>query len=180
MNNLRIDSLNRLLRDYLGGKLDLPLYKWMHSRDRDLFCPMGRLDSTDPKASYEMVPQVWDERWTLAMWQAPPSRLEWEAQFKGQVPYPAQGYYVAVDTACDWILEQGYEPNERITQYVINLRRKELAMKEQGILESFQNATQRRAKEKEAAADDFLTNKWTAFSNVPGKRGGHVSFGGIG
>lgn len=177
MSPSTLDHLNTLLRDHLGvtrGGSFVPTYKWIHSRDRELFVPLEISAGV-----YESYPQIMEERWVLAMWMAPPSEWEWKAQFQGQIGYPRNGYYVAVDTPCDPLLEEGAEPNERMTLYIIGLRKKEIALGLRGLHEKFKEATARREHNKDRITDDFLSDKWTAFGNVPGRRGGHVSFGGI-
>ena len=164
MTTDRIAYLNRLLRDYLGDTpAGGPLYKWIHSRDRELFCHIGRLNSTSTKASYEFIPQVWEKRWVLAKWMAPPHEQLWEMQFQGQVGYPRGGYYAAASTPADRALESGAEPTERMTQYVIHLRKQQIALGE-GVLRSFEEQRQKRAKRTGDHLDDYLTDKWSNFA----------------
>ena len=167
-----LSHLNHLLEDALGRVSVGPLYKWIHSRDL-------RFGLEQSKRSYEFVPQVDGDRWVLARWIPPPEKSVWEAQMGTTVAYPRGGWYQACDVACDPILAQGVEPNERMTYYLIGLQRKQAQMSKREIAARFDAAREYRAKEQDRQLDDYLSSSWTAFGNLPGKRGGHVSFGGI-
>lgn len=177
MTTAQLHRVNALLRDRLGSNpRGEPMFKWVHSRDRELFYPLE-----NGQGNYEMAPQVYEDRWVLAKWLAPPSRMEWESVFRGQIPYPRRGYYHAVDTACDWLLKRGIEPNERITNYLSDIARDQLAMSRKQIMAHFADSRAYRAKEKERIIEDCVGDACTACSgqSIPGKRGGSVSFPGV-
>ena len=172
-----LKRLNRLLRDYLGTTpTGDPLYLWMHTRDKRLFYHEGRLDGITPKVHYEFVPQVQEIRWTLAMWQAPPSRAAWGAQFQGQVAYPHNGYYVAAATPHDPLFERGVEPTERITMYVIGARKQQLEMGMQGVYRAIKENQEAKKRESGRVIDDILSDRWTP--HVPGAKD-HVSYASV-
>jgi hypothetical protein len=164
MDLIRLQVLNRRLRDYLGtNPAGEGLYKWVHSRD--LRIALSRCGNR----IFESVPMVDSDRWVLAMWSRPPARESWD-QFENHCAYPSEGYWVPVDTPADWILERGEEPTERMTMYIIGLRKKELNMGPRGIMRNFQKARERTRVEQDNTIDDILTNSWTAFGNVPGSK----------
>ena len=171
MKNPRIAHLNRLLRDHLGtGSTGLPLYKWMHSRDREMFCYISRSELSG-RTAYEFIPQVNEQRWVLGRWLPPPREQAWEMQFHGEAPYPRNGYYVAASTPSDPLFLVGVEPNERITMYIIGLRKKQMEMGQAGIMRSFQEAQAYTKREKDSTVDAILRDRWTNCEpKVPGAR----------
>lgn len=165
--NPRIDPLNRLLHDHLGSTPDgRSMYKWIHSRDSELFVWIGRLNSLDVKAAYEFTPQVHIVRWVLAKWMEPPSKRWWEVQFKGQVGYPEGGYYTACSTPSDKLLENGVEPTERITMYIIELRKHQIDIGQKGVMDAIAERRIQNDKDRDREMDAALSDRWTSGNPV--------------
>jgi hypothetical protein len=140
---------------------------------------------TEPRFCWKWAPDIpyWSSRlgkvWVLCQWQKPGmSEADWNKQFGGRFPYPANGMHHAhPETA----LPAGEIPSAELTQnYIWALDRQ--------MSESY--ARQLSAVNQEVEDDqerDYV--EWVekvqgsnpAFSNFdPGKRGGHVSYGGVG
>ncbi len=172
MDQSRLKRLNQILADQLGSNSQGPLYKWAWTRDL-------RIGIQTAFRRYEHVPQVAEDRWALAMWQAPPSEELFKMTFGTEMAYPRSGWYHVCDTPVDRLLEEGFEPSERFTYYIIHLTKKQRAMSMRDIRRTIEDNRAARDVEKDKHVGDYLDDVVTAFGNLPGKRGGSVSFGGI-
>jgi hypothetical protein len=168
MSPQRLFELNRRLGDLRGrNPHGDPVYRWFHSKD--LTYPARENDGI-----FRWVRQVDEDCYLIGMWQPPPSRETWKAQFP-DIGYPERGIYYATDK----ILRAGVEPSDGLTDQIAGLI-KELGMKTmRDILDEFEMARERQDKRQEDLISDIVENSVTAFGNDPGKRGGSVSFGGI-
>lgn len=169
MTHSTLAYLNRLLVDYLGKTpAGGPLFKWFHSRDPEMFIHV-RLGSAG--ASYERMPMIWEDRWVMGAWQAPEPKDVWDAKYRGELPYPRRGYYVPCSIPSELLLQQGVEPNERITMYAIEARRDQLALRGDGILQTRRDQRAKKKAQKESEADALLSQAWQNFEpKVPGAR----------
>jgi hypothetical protein len=180
MQPLELDRLNRILADTLGRNVHgEPIYKWIASREltfplRDKEKLVTRNGILVFEPHYVWEPQTTSECWVLAKWLAPPSHDEWLDSFGTEVAYPARGLYYVTDV----MLSPEYEPNEAITYDSIgkvkalrSLTLSDIVRLQREKRDSIETAGDRRIA-------DWIDDKATAFGNVPGKRGGHVSFGG--
>jgi hypothetical protein len=140
---------------------------------------------TEPRFCWKWAPSIpyWSTRlgnvWVLCQWQRPGmTEADWTKQFRGRFPYPANGMHHAhPETA----LPPGEVPTAELTQNYIRAL-------DQQMTQSF--AQQLSAVNQEMSDDqerdyvewvDKVQDSNPAFSNFePGKRGGHVSYGGIG
>lgn len=179
-----IEILNRRLGDALGRCGMYPRFAWMlaseifyyfreHAHERmERFCWADRIGPV----------------WVLAQWRRPAwidqnggthetTREQWWSSFNGQFPYPERGaYYAHPETA----LPPGVKPTAEMTAGYIHSLDRQMAAN---------YAEHKRRIDGEIAADaERLDTEWVetvqnsnpAFSNFePGKRGGHVSFGGM-
>lgn len=182
MQTTELARLNRILGDSLGLNVHGdPIYKWIWSRD--LTFPLRSKEKTVERngifvfeASYEWEPQVGVDCWLLAKWISPADSYDtWLSQFGSEVPFPAKGMYYTTDV----MLKAGLEPNEAITYDSVGKVRTFRHLTLSQILEAQEAKMQRSEQRSDARIADFVADKATAFGNVPGKRGGRVSFGGV-
>jgi hypothetical protein len=165
-----IKRLNGFLADNAGrtphGE---PMFKWVFSREL-LYPEQTGVDT------FEYAPQVDGDRWVLAKWVAPPSRSQWDTQFRGALPYPQRGEYVATDLA----LKPGMEPTEWVTHEALGMVQRARALNYKGHLRNLREMHDRREKDRRRVIGDCIDDCITAFNNpFPGRRGGAISFGGI-
>lgn len=157
-----IDQLNRKLGDALG------------------YVRGG----TEPRFMWKWAPDIpyWGKvvgpSWVLCQWGRPQwSRYDWKKEFGDRYPYPANGMHHAhPETA----LERGQLPNEYLTQnYIWALDiQMETSYEKQLISVNDDLAAQKERDDIEWI--EFIQNTNPAFSNFDsGKRGGHVSYGGV-
>ena len=165
-----IKRLNSLLADNAGrNPHGDPTFKWIHSREL-LYPEQTGVDT------FEYAPQIDGDRWVLARWVAPPSKAQWDAQFRGALPYPQRGEYVATDLA----LKPGMEPTEWVTQEALGMLQRARALNYRGHLRNLQEMHERSEKDRRRVISDCIDDAITAFKNpFPGRRGGFLSFGGI-
>src|ERR1700730_13781325 len=105
--------LNNRLGDNLGrNPHNGSVYRWFHTRDL-------KYPSRTADGGYEHLRQIDEDRWILAMWMPPPSEAEWHASFP-DLGYPHQGMYYATDM----MLKVGLEPDDRATDVLQDLARK--------------------------------------------------------
>lgn len=181
MQTNELARLNRILGDSLGrNPQGDPIYKWIWSRD--LTFPMRSGTKTTTQGGlvifdhdYTMEPQVSDECWLLAKWCAPCSPSEWLGTFGGEVGFPSNGLYYTTDV----MLKAGVEPNEAVTYDCIGKVKHLRNLTVSQILEAQKDKMSRSEKRSDDRVADFIADKATAFGNVPGKRGGATSFGGV-
>lgn len=167
MDHSLLKKLNRRLGDLRGcNPHGQPVYKWFHSRD--LTYPVKT------QSGYEHWRQVEEDRWLVAKWMPPMPRSEWELQFP-DLGYPAQGIYYATDL----ILTPGMEPNDTITDQAAGMLKINEHKTMRDHLDDIERARERNDRAQRNRISDIIDNEWTAFNHVPGRRGDHVSFGGI-
>jgi hypothetical protein len=157
-----IDQLNRRLGDALG---------YVRS-------------GTEPRFAWRWAPDLpyWRSRlgkvWVLCQWQRPGmTEPEWKHHFGDRYPYPATGMYHAhPETA----LAPGELPSERLTQNYIWALDRQMSTSLENQLVAVKNEVADQKERDYVEWVDFVQDSNPAFSNFePGRRGGHVSFGGI-
>lgn len=180
MDQTELARLNRILGDSLGrNPQDEPIFKWMRSEDVRL--PMKTDESLvllngiyRPEPKYTWEPTYDAGCWVLAMWHfSEPD--EWITSFGNEVPWPQHGLHYVTDM----ILLAGIEPNETATYDAVQAVKQ---LRVTSIADHLYNIRAKRARLEKQGRDElyeYLTSKATAFGNIPGKRGGTVSFGGI-
>lgn len=182
MTKLELARLNRILGDSLGrNPQGDPIYKWIWSRE--LTFPLRSKEKTVERngiivfePSYEWEPQVAGDCWLLAKWLMPEGSYDsWLTSFGSEVPFPAHGLYYVTDV----MLKPGLEPNEAITYDCIGKVKHLRGLTLSEVVDAQQAKMDRNDKASETRLEDFIADKATAFGNVPGKRGGVVSFGGV-
>lgn len=158
---------NRRLAD-LRGKSPHgdPIYQWVHSRDLLYPCRIGA-------SQYTSMRQVDEDRWVIAKWMPPPPEMLWKEQFP-DIGYPANGQYYATDL----MLAEGVEPNEGITEQVAGKLKAIEVRTFRDCLDEIERARAKNEEARKAVFNDYVDDACTAFGNLPGARGGHVSFGG--
>lgn len=176
-----LKRLNRVLDDNLGrNPYGEPRYKWAHTRE--LMYPLARPDERRTNGGlyvtgehYEMTRQIEEDRWVVAVWEPSPDEETWAAAFKGEVPWPRRGmYYVS-----DIMLRPGIEPNDQVTNDVLGKVKAKRALTFRDFLDHAEAKAEHMNKETERIQSDYIDDVVTAFGNIPGKRGGSVSFGGV-
>lgn len=167
MDTQTLTRLNRRLGDARGrNPRNEPVYRWVHSSE--LFYP-------DREGSaYVQRRQIEEDRWLVAMWQPPLPESQWKAQFP-DIGYPAQGIYYATDQ----ILLEGIEPNDTITEDVAGRIKAIGCMTFADCLRDIERQREARDATQKRIISDFVDDACCAFDHVPGRRGDHVSFGGI-
>ncbi len=181
MDKTVLARLNRSLEDHLGrNPHGQARYKWAHTRE--LLFPMVVHSDTRTKGGlyvvgqrYEMTRQIEEDRWVVAVWDSPQSREQWDATFRGEVPWPRQGMYYASDI----MLLPGVEPNDLVTNDVLGKVKAKRTMTMLDFMEHAEAKVESRKRETERIQSDYIDDVVTAFGNIPGKRGGSVSFGGV-
>ncbi|HWR49922.1 MAG TPA: hypothetical protein VN428_02375 [Bryobacteraceae bacterium] len=165
-----IKRLNGFLADNAGrNPHGEPMFQWIESR-RLLYPVQTGIDT------FDFEPQVDGERWVLAKWVAPPSRPVWDGMFHGALPYPQRGEYVATDLT----LKPGFEPTEWVTSEALGMIQRARSLNYQGHLRNLQDRQERQDKDRRRRISDCIDDCMTAFKNpFPGKRGGHVAYGGV-
>jgi hypothetical protein len=112
----------------------------------------------------------------VARWFTTP-RDQWETMFHGLLPWPHRGLYYAGNAA----LDPGELPDEGNTDYAIQLIQKDRLKTFDDWIAQTENGLARQERHADALLDDKIHDLMTAYGNPrPGKRGGHVSHGGIG
>ena len=172
MTDKRINTLNQRLGLALGFRGEHPRFAWVHAKD--LFYFLRRGDRHERFCWVDRLGKVW----LLAQWRpAPMSEAEWIAAFGDLYLYPGRGYYYAHPETS---LKPGLQPDENDTAQVIR------RLGEQ--MEATFASHLKQTNDDIAAIDAGVKNEfyeqvddfWPSFGNWnSGKRGGHVSFGGI-
>jgi hypothetical protein len=146
---------------------------------------LGRVCSgTQPRFAWKWAPDLpyWASRlgktWVLCQWQAPVlSEQEWQTQFRGRLPYPANGMYQAHP---ETMLAPGRLPTFELTQNYIWALDRQMSTSFVTQLCDVQNEVADDRDRDYVEWVDQVQDTNPAFSNFDsGKRGGHVSFGGI-
>ncbi len=193
---MTIPELNELLRRSLGSNpYGEGLFKWEYSED--LYWPTvqaGKYDVTEHKGpvrdakgrfqkrtSISVVTPVckkermctkYFRQWVITRW-LPPERLHtWTAVMPG-TPFPARGYRVHINGTQ---IPPDDVPNLRDTERFIENIREARSISIEALTELMEEEWERREKESENRLTDQIEDAFTAFLNVPGSRGYHVSF----
>jgi hypothetical protein len=170
MNIRDINRYNRRIGDTRGrNPHNQPVYRWMHSTDLEL-----RYPARDGIGSVEWLRQLDDDRWAIAMWYPPEPEGRWRQMFPN-LAYPHQGMYYVTDV----ILAAGVEPNDTITEDVIGKLKKREGKTFRDDLNEIDGRRAIHERSVLARQSDIIDNAATAFGNIPGCRGGTVSFGGF-
>jgi len=181
MQTTELARLNRILGDSLGrNPQGEPIYMWIWSRDlkfpirssNDMVERNG-LIVFEPQYTWE--PQVTGDCWLLAKWLLPGEPDVWLAAFGTEVPFPQHGLFYVTDV----MLRPGIEPNEAVTYDTIGKVQHLRSLTVSQVLETQQIKMDRNEQRSDDRVADWIADKAVAFGNVPGKRGGQVSFGGI-
>lgn len=181
MDSTVLARLNRMLRDALGvNPHGGPRFQWMWSTDlhykvKDGFGWVSHNGILVQEPKYLDIYPVEGQCWVLATWLAPPTETSWLAQFGDTIPYPAKGRYRPTDMQ----LAPGAEPNENLTYVAIHEAKHNDSTSVYLLGQEAIDAAKRVERNFEKRADDFVHDRWTTFNHVPGKRGAHVSYGGV-
>lgn len=168
MDTKLLNELNRRLGDIRGrNPHNDPIYRWIHSRDLRYPLDLGG-------GFYEMARQIEDDRWVVAMWQPPMPEDQWKSQFPS-IGYPHKGMYYATDL----MLKVGQEPTDFTTDTVAGYIKAHGCKKMRDFIEEVKDARERRERAQKSVISDRIDDACVAFNHVPGRRGDHVSFGGI-
>lgn len=170
--------LSRLLGDNLGRNVHgKPLYQWMQNRELTMPAPRGtdnwvtRGGIMIRETDVQIMPHIEGDRWVLAMWLAPPSRVTWVEQFGFDVAYPENGYYFPTDC----ILKIGLDPDEGLTQEAIGALRRLRHLTRSDMKQHFESREAASERSTDGEIGDFIHDKMTAFGQVPGLRSGNTS-----
>jgi hypothetical protein len=181
MTKQELTRLNRIFADKRGkNEYGEPIYRWFRSpeltypqrTDKDWVMRSGImvLDS-----KYEWTPQIDEDRWVVAQWRREDPK-DWEAQFGTEVPWPQRGLYYVTNL----MLKEGMEPCESITNKFADMIATQAAMSFRDVYRAMEQHKEQQAAEAEKMVEQVVDDAWPAFDNgEPGKRGNHVSFGGI-
>lgn len=169
MNQHDLTRFNRRLADARGrNPFSEPVYRWFHSGDPTLRYPVRTAEG------YEQLRQIDEDRWLIGMWYPPEEEGEWRRMFP-DLGYPRQGMYYATDV----MLLAGIEPNDTITDDVIGKLKGREGWTFRDFIDEIQGRRAKRERSLENRRNDIIDNAATAFGNLPGARGGAVSFGGV-
>ncbi len=181
MDQSRLRTLNRSLGDALGlSPHGEPEYKWFHAKDLtwDVLVDGNIVklpqvpESLKDDGPSNTAPA---NRWVLAHWLPPQETKEqWEARFKGEIPYPRGGSYSVTDV----ILHRGVEPTEQLTSDVIGKVRALRNLSFAGIQSAIAEGREATRKEKDSYVSDAIDDRLPIPGHIPGQKD-HVSFGGI-
>lgn len=184
-----IDQLNKRLGDDLGRIGENPRFAWK-------FAPEIHYYTRDMTA-IEYMRRSWADRigqaWAICQFLLPSSfdpatgqvhvitKSDWWKSFRGEFPYPENGmYYAHPETA----LPVGQLPDAHETAVMIASIRAQMDKPHETHLrecaEAAQQAQDDHQKEFFAEAENDFPAFWkNGAAHEPGKRGAHVSFGGI-
>jgi len=179
-------------RDLGANPYGEPIFRWMKSDDQQLtyYSPRG----TDWKANeiglllpvpiVERLPQVdGPPRWVLVHWFPAPPPEVWAETFRrmgasSPPPYPTHGWYYAHEEG-HLQLEPHEEPTLSETERVIRIIRHHNTKTLQDFIDEGDEIVKRRNKRQKQELHDAVMDLALPFGNIPGKRGGPVSYGGI-
>lgn len=196
MSSNNIEKLNELLGQEIGRTpLGDPLYKWEWSddllwpayatgRNTTRNAPAPIIGSDEVENVPMTVPEYKSDRqtikrgiWMVTKWFSTAELLamNWTQQFP-QAEYPSRGWRIFTD----WYNAPGVLPSLNDTRILIYALRDQLGLTEKQLGDEMAVEDEKRRKEAERPVDDCILDCVPAFVNGrPGKRGGHVSFGGI-
>lgn len=180
----------QVLNDLLGSELGRtpygePHYKWAWSEDLTHYRRMENMAYVQVPGSpiilaeptYEMVklcPSL-HRQYVILHWSQPISQDAWLAEFGSKLQWPARGEYYPTNMCL------GYEehPDIDVTWDAIGKVKAERNKTFADHIAADDAALARVEKANNDLVLDDLKDTLTAFGNIPGKRSGGVSFGGI-
>jgi hypothetical protein len=181
-----VETLNRRLADALGSiGCHLPRFCW--KRSTELFWYYR------DNAHSDFQRQCWADRigvcWLLCQWRVPTgcdvstgtqyelTEQMWFRMFRGSIPFPARGEYVAHP---ETQVPRGHEPTAELTQnYIWALDKQMQATYREKLTECKADLDAHHDAHWKRQYDE-MADDWPAFGNAaPGTRGGFLSFGGI-
>lgn len=192
----KVRALNERLAQELGRAPNgQPKWGWVRATELPYFLRDGQKE-VRPKGMLVslVVPTykrlLWADRinqhtdlpfgksWILANWKVPElTQREWEQSFGSAYPYPAGGMYYARPEI--WAAEND-PPDDDLTEYVIIALKAQMGKTYADHYFEGKAVLDQEMKERKQYWRDVVDEDWPAFDNPwPGKRGGHVSFGGI-
>lgn len=178
MTEQEIERLNDVLAADLGRAYnDLPLYKWVRTRDLYYLIEhtVDSLLAIDTYESYGKYSKVtWEQRlgpqfqWMVATWQEPGTESEWKRLYGNTFPYPPQGMYFPLDGSqipCD--------PTIDITLEAIAKIKSQLDVPFEALLADMEEKADKEDQQRIEAKRDEIDSDWPAFNcevAVPGHR----------
>lgn len=181
-----IRELNKRLGEALGwNPHGEPLYKWVHSesffhwmRDisgyKEVQSPSGLSVMEPIYVERKMCPNMHD-MWLVAHWHDSGSEHAWIQAYGSDALYPRHGYY-SQSNACQ---VPGQLPTATQTEDFIWMVRKHRMKTKADIYREGEDAVEARERANDSRRKDIIQDAMTAYMNIPGKRGGHVSFPGV-
>ncbi len=122
---------------------------------------------TDYELGFQGAPK--DDYWTIAKWlEAGCDEQDWTRQFPN-LGYPKHGYFT-----CFQPLKDGKTPDENFTAFIVDHIKYQMEMKPQEHYDQIQQHYERRERDNDRKIEDMLHD--ALHMNVPGKRGGLVSY----
>jgi hypothetical protein len=115
--------------------------------------------------------------WVLCQWRKPSiTEKQWQHAFQGRYPYPANGMHHAhPETA----LPEGEAPTLERTQFYIRALDEQMTTSLTQQLCDVNNEMVEHKQQDDQEWSDFVDDTLPAYANYePGRRGGHVSYGG--
>ena len=116
-----------------------------------------------------------DEQWVVARWVIT-SKADWDSAYQGLLPWPHRGYWWP-GNICTL---NGEVPHVGITDQAIQGLLQHRTMSADDWIRQTEEGLALQQKHVESKQDAIIRDAMTAFGNArPGKRGNHVSFGGV-
>jgi hypothetical protein len=177
-----INRLNKILERELGAPHGKQRYKWAWSHELQMPFRKGEKESQTQSGLYviepvySLVPMVdGDGRWVFAKLTEPPSYSEWLEAFKGEIDYPASGYYAPTSIMC----RLGKQPDEDITEFAVWIVRQNESKSEAEHRQDVDAGIKKQHDDNQKVIGDVIDDAIPAFGNIPGTRSLNVSFGGV-
>lgn len=154
------------------------------SLNRKLGDALGYVRSgTQPRFCWQWAPDIpyWSRHlgqvWVLCQWQKPGlTEEEWQRQFNGRYPYPANGMHHAHPESA---LPVGMRPTPELTQKAIRFLDEQMSTSFIQQLCDVHNEMAEHKAQTDQEWEDRVFETAPAFGNYAlGSRGGHVSYGG--
>ncbi len=178
--------LNRRLYDSLGSiGGSRPRFCWMKSTELFWYFRENALENFQRQCWADRIGGVW----VMAQWQVPTgfdaqtgqnyplTEENWYRMFRGTIPYPARGEYVAHP---ETQLAPGQEPTDELTANYIWALDKQMSSTFRGQLRGLKTDLDEHQNAFLENQHDMMLNEAPAFGNyAPGTRGGFLSFGGV-
>lgn len=183
-----IELLNKRLESELGTNYGKPRFQWRYSPEVFYYMRGETALSFSRYCWADQIGKVWmlcqsaPIQWIDFDGQVHPiTREAWWHSFKGEFPYPDRGMDVAhTETAlAPGILPDGEETAVWIASIKVQMEKTE-AMHAAATMERMAKAREDNEKEFMEMADDSFPAFWkNGIGHEAGKRGAHVSFGGL-